>query len=63
MSHKKKEVRMAVTDFSRLVDAKHFAVTLIEEGVQFSFSPSPMSISYPIRAHQPKLEDQLVTHE
>ena len=43
------ETRIVMNDFSRLIEAKQMAMTLMDSGVQFSFSPEPISISYPMR--------------
>ena len=43
------ETRIVMNDFSRLIEAKQMAMALMDSGVQFSFSPEPISISYPMR--------------
>ena len=53
-----KETTIAMTDFARMADAKSFALALMDDGVQFSFCPSPISISYPMKARHTELEDQ-----
>lgn len=44
--------RIVMNDFSRLIDAKQMAMALMDDGVQFSFCPEPISISYPIRIQE-----------
>ena len=53
-----KDTSIAMLDFTKLVEAKQFALTLMDEGVQFTFCPEPMSISYPMKARDQQLEDQ-----
>lgn len=43
-----KEVHIVMHDFTRLVDAKQMALALMEDGTQFAFCPSPISISHPM---------------
>ena len=51
-----RENHMAMLDFSKLVEAKQFALTLMDEGVQFTFCPAPLSISYPLKAREEHIE-------
>lgn len=53
---------MAMQDFTRMADAKSFALTLMDEGVQFTCCPEPLSISYPIHARVQKLQEQPATN-
>lgn len=46
------EPSMVIHDFTRMADAKSFALRLMDEGVQFSFLSQPLCISYPRRALQ-----------
>ena len=48
------ETRIVMNDFSRLIEAKQMAMALMEDGVQFSFCPHPISISYPMRVTPPE---------
>ena len=50
MSNKKPGNFILMMDFSNLTSAKQFAITLMDQRIQFSFSPEPLSISYPIKA-------------
>ncbi len=40
---------IVMSDFSRLIDAKQMAMALMDDGVQFTFCPEPISISYPMK--------------
>lgn len=59
--NKPRENTMANVDFTRLVDAKQFALVLMEEGVQFAFCADPLSISYPMKAKDRQLAEQPIT--
>lgn len=41
--------RIVMNDFSRLIDAKQMAMALMDDGMQFSFCPEPISISYSMK--------------
>ena len=43
-------------DFISTIIAKQFAFELIEKGIQFNFSPEPLSISYPEARPEPMVE-------
>lgn len=42
-------IRIVMNDFPRLIDAKQMAMALMDDGMQFSFCPEPISISYPMK--------------
>ena len=50
------ETRIVMNDFPRLVEAKQMALALMDDGVQFSFCPEPISISYPMKVKLPEAE-------
>lgn len=52
--NQEEELRLAVHDFSLMIDAKRFALELMDSGVQFTFSANPICITYPVRALPPK---------
>jgi hypothetical protein len=54
-----RENTMCMNDFTNMAEAKSFALTLMSEGVQFTFCPQPISISFPMRARNTDLEDQV----
>jgi hypothetical protein len=59
---KPNENTMAMIDFPRLIEAKQMAMALMDEGVQFTFCPQPLSISYPMKARGPELlVDQVIS--
>ncbi len=40
--------KMAIHDFGQMIEAKHMALALMDDGVQFAFCPEPISISHPM---------------
>lgn len=52
-----KPSNIVMHNFTQLVQAKQMALALMDEGVQFAFCPSPMSISHPMNLMQAR-EDQ-----
>ena len=53
--------RIVMNDFSRLIDAKQMAMALMDDGVQFSFCPEPISISYPMKVVLSQTEESAPT--
>lgn len=49
-----KETRIVMNDFSRLIEAKQMALALMDDGIQFSYCPEPISISYPMKVSLPQ---------
>ena len=41
-------MRIVMHDFTRLIEAKQMAMSLMDQGIQFTFSPQPISISHPM---------------
>ena len=54
-------IRIVMNDFSRLIDAKQMAMALMDDGVQFSFCPEPISISYPMKVVLSQTEESAPT--
>ena len=56
-----KEARIVMRDFTDKEEAKALAIFMIDAGHQYTFSPEPMCISYPMAIKEVVEEDQPTT--